>query len=294
MFEKSENMLSEIIQAVQNVKSKIPLVNCITNAVTINDCANAILAIGGSPTMAEDIEDVCEIIKIANSLVINMGKLNEERINAIFKACDCAAKLHMPIILDPVGVGVIKQRDELAIELIENYNITAIRGNMSEIKAIANLFKIEEMKNITSNSAKGVDVSENDIVSEENLDENSNIVKGLAKKINAVIIASGPIDIISNGEETYINKNGDPMMAKITGSGCMLTSIVGAFSGVNDPFIAGIAATVAMGVAGENAGKFIEAEKSGTGTFRSKLIDYLYLLDEEKITNETKLYKINI
>ncbi|MDR2967801.1 MAG: hydroxyethylthiazole kinase [Methanobacteriaceae archaeon] len=294
MFEKSENMSKKIIQAVQNVKSEIPLVNCITNTITINDCANAILAIGGSPTMAEDIDDVCEIIKIANSIVINMGKLNEERIGAIFKACDCAAKLNKPIVLDPVGVGVIKLRNKIAIELIEKYNIATIRGNMSEVKAIANLLKIEEMKNVTSNSAKGVDVSENDIVLEENLSENCNIVKGLAKKTKGVIIASGPIDIISNGKTIYISKNGDPMMAKITGSGCMLTSIVGTFSGVNDPFTAGIAATIVMGIAGENAGKFVKKEQTGTGTFRTKLIDYLYLLNEEKIFNENKLYKINI
>ena len=294
MYEKSKNKPNEIIQAVQNLKTKTPLVNCVTNAVTINDCANAILAIGGSPAMGEDSEDVCDIVKIANSLVVNLGKLNEERKKALFTACDCATKVKIPIVIDPVGVGIIKFRNEIVIELIEKYDITTIRGNMSEIKAIATLLKIEEMKDITSNLAKGVDASENDMVSEKNLEENSKIVKGLAKKTNAVIIASGPIDIISNGKETYISQNGDPMMAKITGSGCMLTSIVGAFSGANDPFIAGIAGTTAMGIAGENAGKFVKSQQSGTGTFRTSLIDYLYLLNEEKISNETKLYKINI
>jgi len=294
MLKKSEDMAKKIIQAVQNVKSEAPLVNCMTNTVTINDCANAILAIGGSPAMGEDAEDVCDIVKIANSLVVNMGKLNEERKKAMFKACNCAREFNKPIIIDPVGVGIVKLRDEIAIELIETYDITAIRGNMSEIKAIANLLKIDEMKNVTSNFAKGVDVSEKDIVSEENLDENCRIVQGLAKQINGVIISSGPIDIISNGKETYISKNGDPMMAKITGSGCMLSSLVGTFSGVNDPFIAGIAATTIMGIAGENAGKFVKANQMGTGTFRTRLIDYLSLLNEENISNETKLYKINI
>lgn len=294
MFKKSENMSNEIIQAVQNVKSKIPLVNCITNAVTINDCANAILAIGGSPAMAEDMEDVCEFVKIANSLVINLGKLNKERVNVILKACSYATQLNKPIILDPVGVGITKFRDETTIELIKNYNIMAIRGNMSEIKAIAKLLKIKEMKNVINNTAKGVDVSEKDTISEKNLDENCNIVKGLAKTINAVIIASGPIDIISNGEHVYISQNGDPMMARITGSGCMLTSLVGAFFGANDPFIAGIAATITMGIAGENARNVTKANQAGPGTFRTSLIDYLYLLNKEKILNEAKLYKINI
>ncbi|MCL2156653.1 MAG: hydroxyethylthiazole kinase [Methanobrevibacter sp.] len=294
MFKKSENMSNKIIQAIQNVKSVTPLVNCTTNVVTINDCANAILAIGGSPVMGEDIGEICDIVKIANSLVINMGKLNEERMKAIFQACDCATEHNKPIIIDPVGVGIIKIRNEKVIELIDKYDITAIRGNMSEVKAIANLLKIEEMENVASNLAKGVDVSENDIVSEENLDENSKIVKGLAKKTNAVIIASGPIDIISNGKETFISQNGDPMMAKVTGSGCMLSSIVGTFSGANEPFIAGIAATTAMGIAGENAGKYVKTHNKGPGTFRTCLIDYLYLLNEENISNETKLFKINI
>ena len=294
MIKKSESMSIKITQAIKNVKSEAPLVTCITNAVTINDCANAILAIGASPAMTDYKEDVGELVKVSDALVINFGMLGEEKIEGIRSSCKVAKESKVPIVVDPVAVGITENRNKLILELIENYEIAAVRGNISEIKAIANLLKIEEMKNVTNNSAKGVDASKNDIVSEKNLDENYNIVEGLAKKINTVIIASGPIDIISNGKESYIIQNGDLMMSKITGSGCMLTSIVGAFSGANDPFIAGIAGTIAMGIAGENAGNFVKAEGSGTGTFRTKLIDYLYLLNEEKISKEAKLYKINI
>jgi hydroxyethylthiazole kinase len=156
------------------------------------------------------------------------------------------------------------------------------------------LVDLNELKHTSKNISKGVDVCEDDEITKENLETNGKIVTALAKEINTVIIASGIIDIISDGKSTYACENGDSMMPKITGSGCMLTSIVGSFCGVNEPFIGALAATIAMGIAGGEAGKFVREKNSGTGTFRVKLIDYLSNMDDELLLKEAKLYEINI
>jgi len=289
-----DKIIKDSANALKKVREGIPLTNCITNYVTINDCANAVLAIGGSPVMADDPREIEEFVEIADALVINLGAVNPTQIEAIVIGSQYGTKTKTPIVLDPVGVGATKLRNDLTLKLIEEADISAIRGNMSEIKAIARLVDLDEIKSSAKNISKGVDVSEDDEIKEENLEVNGKIVKALANKINTVIIASGAIDILSDGKSTYACENGDSMMPKITGSGCMLTSIVGSFCGINEPFIAGLSATIAMGAAGGQAGKFVRDENSGTGTFRAKLIDYLSKIDEETLLKEAKLYKIKI
>ena len=316
MSSTKNELIDETVIALKNVREKVPLTNCITNYITINDCANAILAIGGSPIMGDNPIEIEEFIEIVDSLVINMGATTKSQIEAIKIGSDYAKKSKTPIVLDPVGVGISNLRNEVILELINDSKLSAIRGNMSEIKAIAKLIDLKEIQSSAKNKnenkneskdeseskdeikgenkSKGVDVSENDVITKENLKDNGKIVQELAKKIKTVIIASGAIDIISDGKSTYACENGDPMMPKITGSGCMLTSILGSFCGANDPFIGAVATTLAMGIAGKEAGKFIEKENSGPGTFRVKLIDYLYKINEELISKEAKLYKINL
>ena len=131
-----ENIIERIPLLLENIKEKNPLTHCITNSVTINDCANAILAIGASPIMTEDIREIEEIEKIANALVINIGTINKIQEELIYNACEHANKNNIPIIFDPVGVGMSKLRNEITLNLIENYKLSAIKGNMSEIKKI--------------------------------------------------------------------------------------------------------------------------------------------------------------
>lgn len=285
-------LINKSIIALKNVKEKIPLTNCITNYVTINDCANAVLAIGGSPMMADDPEEIEDFVEIADTLVINIGKMSRNQIEAMIIGAEYGTKTNTPIVLDPVGVGVTSLRNKIVLKLIKESNISAVRGNISEIKTIAKLIDLDEIRSLNKSVSKGVDVSEDDETTKKNLKSNAKIIKALAKKIDTVIIASGAIDIISDGKTVFACENGDSLMSKITGSGCMLSSIVGTFCGANDPFIGGIAATIAMGVAGEEAGKIVRKEKSGTGTFRAKLIDYLYNMDEKLLLNGTKLYEI--
>lgn len=285
--------MKEIIDNIEvnlkKIKEKKPLTHCITNFVTVNDCANAILAIGGSPIMADDAEEVEEIVEIADSLIINIGKLSKDQIAAIKVSCNYGSKTNTPIVLDPVGCGISNLRNKTTLDIINNYNISAIRGNMSEIKAIAKLLEIEIENN---KKAKGVDVNESDIINKDNLKSNSLIVKELAEKTNAIIVASGPIDIISDGNLSIAIENGDKMMEEITGSGCMLSSILGPFISSSNPLIGSITACLIMSVAGEKSKDFVEKNNLGTGSFRTKLIDNLYTLEFEELIEKGNIYLI--
>lgn len=285
MINNVEDIKENLKNSLENVRENNPLTHCITNSVTINDCANAVLAIGGSPIMAEDEEEMEEVVEIADVLVINIGKLSKEQIKAMNVSAAHATKTNTPIVLDPVGAGISQLRNNTIKYLVENNNITAIRGNISEIKAIANIIGLLN----TESAAKGVDVSEDDIISRDNLEINGNLVKELAKKLDTVVIASGPLDIISNGETTIVLDNGDEMMPLITGSGCMLTSIVGSCVAVNDPFEGSILASIAMSLAGEKARKQVDENDLGTGSFRTFIIDYLYKTNVESLINESKI-----
>ena len=285
MINNVKDIKENLKNSLESVRKNNPLTHCITNSVTINDCANAVLAIGGSPIMAEDEEEMEEVVEIADALVINIGKLSKEQIKAMNVSAAHATKTNTPIILDPVGAGISQLRNNTIKYLVENNNITAIRGNISEIKAIANIIGLLS----TESAAKGVDVSEDDIISRNNLEINGNIVKKLAKELNTIIIASGPLDIISNGEIIVVLDNGDEMMPLITGSGCMLTSIVGSCIAVNDPFEGSILASIAMSLAGEKARKQVDENDLGTGSFRTFLIDYLYKTNVESLINESKI-----
>ena len=285
MINNKKELLEKIEETLTQIKTKNPLTHCITNSVTINDCANAVLAIGGSPFMAEDAEELEEVVTIADALVINIGKLSKEQINSMNISAKVANDTDTPIVLDPVGVGVTQLRNQTTLDLINNYKITAIRGNISEIKAIAKLIGVIDQ----NNAAKGVDVNIDDIITEENLAANGKIIKEVANKLDTTVLASGPIDILSDGETTIAINNGDDMMPLITGSGCMLSSIVGSCVGGSSPLEGSLVAILAMNLAGEKARAKVEEKDEGTGSFRVYLIDYLYKTNAESLINESNI-----
>lgn len=285
MINEETNLLNKINETLKNIREKNALTHCITNSVTINDCANAVLAIGGSPFMAEDAEELEEVVTIADVLVINIGKLSKEQIESMHISSKTANKTNTPIILDPVGVGVTELRNKTTMDLINDYDIAAIRGNITEIKAIAKLAGVLD----ESNTAKGVDVNIDDIITEENLKDNGELICELASKLNTTILASGPIDILSDGNLTVAIDNGDDMMPLITGSGCMLSSIVGSCIGGSNPFDGSLVAILAMNIAGERARAKVDEKDEGTGSFRTYLIDYLYKTDSETLTEKANI-----
>lgn len=271
-------MFTEIID---NVKNRTPLVHNITNYVTVNDCANILLACGGSPIMADDILEVEDITSICNALVINIGTLNTRTIESMITAGKKANQLGHPVILDPVGAGASKLRTDTTYRLLNEIKFSVIRGNISEIKTVYE----------GSGSTKGVDADITDIVTDENLDETITFTSALSKKTGAVIAITGAIDIVSNSEKTYVIRNGHPMMSKITGTGCMLTSVIGAFCGANENNMLDATATsiCAMGICGELAFEKITEFNGGTSSFKMHLIDFMSRLNAETLKEGAKI-----
>lgn len=261
---------NELATALENVRTSTPLVHCITNYVTVNDCANALLACGGSPIMSDEPEDVVDITTICGGLVLNIGTLNKQTIAGMRAAGKRASELGHPIVLDPVGAGASALRTATASEILDTTDVAVVRGNMSEIKAVAG----------ASATTRGVDVNPDDVVTDENLAASAAFAKELAKKTGAIIAITGAIDIVANDERAFAVRNGNAIMGKITGAGCMLSCLVGAYSVANkENMLEGVVAAIAgEGLCGQiAAGRMTEAD--GNGSFRTYLLDAMYNLD---------------
>ncbi|MBC7765560.1 MAG: hydroxyethylthiazole kinase [Hyphomonadaceae bacterium] len=266
---------------LENVQKNPPLVHSITNYVTVNDCANIILACGGSPIMADDLSEVAEITTICNSLVINIGTLNERTIQSMIIAGKRANALNHPVILDPVGAGASTLRTGTVEKLLKEVKFAVIRGNISEIKTVYQ----------GSGTTQGVDADVNDAVTEKNIHEVIAFAKALSAQTGAVIAITGATDIVANSEGAYILKNGHPLMSKITGTGCMLTTVIGSYCGANADaiFEATAAAVSVMGLCGELAHAKLENVNGGISTYRTFLIDCMSQMNANILNGGLKI-----
>ncbi|WP_432666689.1 hydroxyethylthiazole kinase [Wukongibacter baidiensis] len=257
------------------IREKTPLVHNITNYVTVNDCANIILATGGAPLMADDAKEVEEIVAISSALYLNIGTLNTRTIASMFLAGKKANDLEKPVILDPVGVGASALRNDTARELLETIKFAVIKGNSSEIRALYNNAK----------TTGGVDVQEEDIITDDTLDSAIDFAKKAALKFNSVVAMTGTIDIITDGKRVALCRNGHSLMSQITGTGCMLGSMIATYCGgqPDKAFEDAVHAIVHMGVAGENAAEKVLEREEGTGHFRLYLLDSVGLMTEEEL-----------
>ena len=260
------------------VRERAPLVQCITNFVTVNDCANIILAAGGSPSMADDVREAAEAVRGSAALVCNLGAI--AAVDAMVPAGKAANELGKPVVLDPVAAGNTALRRQESGRLLAGVKFAAIRGNASEIRALAR----GEL------TGSGVDVSGEDAVSDATLPRTVKTARLLAKQTGAVVAVSGPIDVVTDGGQTILLRNGCATMARITGSGCMLTSLLGAFCGADPghPFEAACAAIAAMGVAGDLAEERRLRNGTGNATFRTDLIDAVFNLTEEQLNGRVR------
>lgn len=248
---------------INKVKEVNPLVLHYTNEVTINDCANITLALGASPLMSYSYEEVDEIVSIASSVVINIGTMNSNHIELFIKAAKAANKYNKPVVLDPVGVFATKTRAELTNRLLNEVKFDVIKGNVAEIKYIG-----------------GFDVRGKGVDSFDNGEEISDIIKKVAKKLGAVVVATGKIDTISDGEKVIKIYNGTPKLKSITGTGCMSTSLIGSYLGCSDNKLYGAAMGVlTMALSGELADK----DEVGIGTFKVNLMDNIYNMNIDKL-----------
>lgn len=273
----------ELYEIPALVREKSPLVQCITNFVTVNDCANILLAAGASPTMAQDIREVEESVAAVQGLVLNMGAIDFAE--SMLLAGKRANALGIPVVLDPVAAGGTALRREISAKLLSELRFTAIRGNASEIRALARRGGV----------GSGVDVSLRDVIDEDSPGENVSMVEALARELGSVIAVSGRIDLVSDGERTAVLRNGCATMARITGSGCMLTTLIGAFCAAapGRPFEATCAAMAAMGICGELAEEKRLRNKTGNASFRTDLIDAVFCLTEREMKERIRyeIYK---
>ncbi|AQR93574.1 hydroxyethylthiazole kinase [Clostridium saccharoperbutylacetonicum] len=268
-------IVEEIGKLLEEVKNKKPLVHNITNYVTVNDCANILLALGASPIMADDIREAADITSISSALVINIGTLNERTIEAMIASGKKANELNIPVVFDPVGAGASEFRNATTKRILEEVKVSVLRGNMSEIKFIAGL----------QATTKGVDASEADINAAN--EEGASIAKKLALKLNCTIAITGVTDIIADGKRVVSLENGHKMLANVTGTGCMTTALVGAYCGAGtDYFVAAVSGIISMGIAGEIA--FEKVGQVGTGSFHIAIIDAISNLNSEIIGKMAK------
>lgn len=270
---EDHDFLQMLSNAVGDVRNRRPLIHQITNYVTVNDCANITLAIGASPIMADAIEESGQIASIASALVLNIGTLNPRTLDSMISAGKVAGSRHIPIVLDPVGAGASSLRNEAAKRILSEVHPDIVRGNLSEIAYIAGLHA----------AANGVDVSESDRALDAAF-----VAKTVAQKYGCVVAVTGATDVITDGRRMAYIKNGHPMMASLTGTGCMSTALIGAFSAAAEPFTAAVAALSVMGISGETA--YRVAGERGTGSYRMALIDAVSRMTGDTLLKEVKLY----
>lgn len=264
----------QIGAVLQKVRVTNPLVHNITNVVVTNFTANGLLSLGASPVMAYAAEEVADMAKIAGALVLNIGTLNEAEINSMIIAGKSANQHGVPVIFDPVGAGATAYRTDTARKIINEIQISVLRGNAAEIANVAGRNRV--IKGVDAGGSQGNTVE---------------LAVSTAEKFKCVVIVTGPDDVISDGVTTYIVHNGDPMLTKVTGTGCLLTSVVGAFAAIEDDLLlASLAAVASYGVSAEAAST--NTAGRGPGTFQIEFLNQLHLVTPNEIEQRSRFQKI--
>ena len=255
-------------EALRDLRERKPLIHQITNYVVMNETANATLAIGALPVMAHAIEEVEEMASYAGALVLNIGTLSQTWIDAMLLAGNAANAAGVPVVLDPVGVGATKLRTDTARRILADVDVAVVRGNAAEIAALAGI--ASEIRGVESIGAAA---------------EGADLARLAADKLGVVASVTGPVDYVSDGARTLAIANGDPLLATITGSGCMSSAITGCFVAVAAPLEGATAALAAFGLAGEVAA----LDAKGPGTFHANLYDALYNLTPAALDERAKI-----
>ncbi|GED28585.1 hydroxyethylthiazole kinase [Brevibacillus agri] len=249
--------LESIGKLLETVRKRNPLVHNITNVVVTNFTANGLLALGASPVMAYAEQEVADMAKIAGALVLNMGTLNEREVEAMLIAGSSANRHQVPVLFDPVGAGATPYRTETAQKIVRELDVTLIRGNAAEIANV--IGEAWEIKGVDAGEAGG-DVA--------------TLAKAAAQKLKTVVAITGKVDVIADGSRVYAIHNGHPILTKVTGTGCLLTSVMGAFAAVEkDTLLAGAAALVTYGVAAQLAAQ--KTADEGPGSFQIQFLNAL-------------------
>ena len=253
----------------RRVKDKKPLIHCITNPISINQCANGVLAVGARPMMAEHPLEVAEITQTADALVLNIANITDVRMQSVKISAQTAQSNNIPFIIDAVGVACSELRRNFTVDFLKEYKPTAIKGNYSEIYAL-----LDDRYNCA-----GVDADE--ALKPENV---SSAAVKLAQKHNAIVLASGKTDIVTDGKTTVYINNGVPQLAQITGTGCLLGMLCGCYLAVDSSINAVVTACAVLGISGE-----LSKTEKGNGTFFVNLMDNLSVLKDEQTEQLLKI-----
>jgi hydroxyethylthiazole kinase len=265
------SMSEQAAQDLALVRQRCPLVHSITNYVVMHYTANALLALGASPVMAHAVEEMDEMASIASALVLNIGTLSGPWIEGMRVAGRTASRRGIPVILDPVGAGATTLRTKTAVRLLDECRVTVLRGNASEVLAVAQ----------GAGGTRGVD-------SAHAVEDAMEAAREWARARRIVVAITGAVDSITDGGAVYRVHNGHPMMGRITGSGCTATTMIGAFCAVNADAVQATANALAFyGLAGEYAAR----AASLPGTFGVALLDMLAAVTPEQVARESRIVR---
>ena len=267
-------MLQVIHNIRKTVKETQPLIHCITNPISINQCANGILAIGGRPMMAEHPREVAEITQTAQALMLNLGNITDARMESMIISAKTANEMGIPILLDAVGIACSTLRREYVKDLLNTAIPTVIKGNYSEILALYR----DSYRSSGVDADSGLDIQTVD-----------HAAKSLARSLGTVILASGKVDIVTDGNRLYHIYNGTPLLSQITGTGCLQGALCTAYLSAKPGIEAVITGCAVLGICGELA----QTDK-GTGSFLCHLMDKLSMLTDTEIEENLKVEEINI
>lgn len=282
-------LLSQLEPILTYIQQEAPLIHCITNPISINDCANILLAIGARPIMAEHPDEVAEITAIAKGLALNLGNITDVRMASMKISAGAAKDKGIPFVLDLVGLSCSRLRQKYAKELLQIAVPDIIKGNISELRTLLGL---------PTTPGMGVEAGQKEMVTQENALEYARIFQKQAREYHTLLLATGPIDFVVSSEEAYIIANGSNALASITGTGCMnnvlagacLAGVHGISSQATNNTLAAILSCLLLGIAGENIQDIYLNQ--GPGSFHYSLIDSISKLTPQTIAQQCHINKL--
>lgn len=282
-------LLSQLEPILTYIQQEAPLIHCITNPISINDCANIILAIGARPIMAEHPDEVAEITAIAKGLALNLGNITDARMASMKISAGAAKDKGIPFVLDLVGLSCSRLRQKYAKELLQIAVPDIIKGNISELRTLLGL---------PTTPGMGVEAGQKEMVTKENALEYARIFQKQAREYHTLLLATGPIDLVVSSEEAYIIANGSNALASITGTGCMnnvlagacLAGVHGISSQATNNTLAAILSCLLLGIAGENIQDIYLNQ--GPGSFHYSLMDSISKLTPQTIAQQCHITKL--
>lgn len=282
-------LLSQLEPILTYIQQEAPLIHCITNPISINDCANILLAIGARPIMAEHPDEVAEITAIAKGLALNLGNITDARMASMKISASAAKDKGIPFVLDLVGLSCSRLRQKYAKELLQIAVPDIIKGNISELRTLLGL---------PTTPGTGVEAGQKEMVTLENALEYAKIFQKQAREYHTILLATGPIDLVVSSEEAYIIANGSNALASITGTGCMnnilagacLAGVHGISSQATNNTLAAILSCLLLGIAGENIQDIYLNQ--GPGSFHYSLMDSISKLTPQTIAQQCNITKL--